>query len=183
MLIIMPGPEIEIKEIVSVAMIGVDIPVGRLSSETGKSGCEPEHGDGIVCKPGDEGVAVLMYSSGKMVCTGAKTAAQAKKAIDAAVDKVRKGGVEVPPYEIRTENIVAKSMVGRLPDLEGLAGTIPGAQYHPGNPPGLVYSVPGSRVSMIVSPGGKVLCTGARTTGEVKSALKSLMKEIESASR
>ena len=57
-------------------------------------------------------VATLIFSSGKLVCTGAKDIEGAKKGIHTVVGNIRDLGIEMPnDFEIRIENIVASTKI------------------------------------------------------------------------
>jgi transcription initiation factor TFIID TATA-box-binding protein len=66
-------------------------------------------------------MCTLLFNSGRMVCTGAKSEREARKAILTVVRKLKKGGINVAGKpEIKITNIVASGSLGASIDLEGL---------------------------------------------------------------
>jgi len=55
----------------------------------------PDQFPGLVFRIGSPKTATLIFSSGKMVCAGAKSEAMSRKAVKLVVQKLRKGGVKV----------------------------------------------------------------------------------------
>src|SRR5207249_10572255 len=55
----------------------------------------PDQFPGLVFRLKSPKTATLIFSSGKMVCTGAKSEEQAIKAVRSVVQKLRKGGIKI----------------------------------------------------------------------------------------
>lgn len=55
----------------------------------------PEQFPGLVCRLKKPKTATLIFSSGKMVCTGAKSERQSKKAVMKIVDDLKKNGIVI----------------------------------------------------------------------------------------
>jgi transcription initiation factor TFIID TATA-box-binding protein len=178
----MVDPPIRVENIVAVAMLGVDIPLEKLVSETGGANYEPEPFSGLVLRSGEKGVASLIFSSGKIVCTGTKSLDHAKEVLAKAADKVKEIGVNVPAdYPVGIENMVASSRVEAEFSLEDAAVSMDSAEYDPAKFPGLIYNAADPSVTMMLFPDGKVLCTGAHSEDEVRKALKQLVDGLKKA--
>ncbi len=74
----------------------------------------PEQFPGLVYRLKKPKTATLIFSSGKMVCTGAKSERQAHKAVLKVVDELKRDGIVIIGRpEIVIQNIVASTRSGR----------------------------------------------------------------------
>ena len=68
--------------------------------------------------------ATLIFSSGKMVCTGSKSEELAKKAVKTVVQQLRKGKIKIKKDAVVTiQNIVSSINLGGKVNLEQAART------------------------------------------------------------
>jgi transcription initiation factor TFIID TATA-box-binding protein len=178
----MVDPPIKVENVVAVAMLGVDIPLEKLVSQTDSANYEPEPFSGLVYRTGERGVAALIFSSGKIVCTGTKSVKDAQETVRKVVDRVMKIGVDVPAgYAIDIENITASSRLDARFSLKDVAFSLENAEYDPAKYPGLIYKIPDPAVSVMLFADGKILCSGARSVDDIKHALRQLMAGIRKA--
>jgi transcription initiation factor TFIID TATA-box-binding protein len=80
----------------------------------------------------------------------------------------------------RVENIVATLDLGVNLDLEGLAGSLPGADYDANRFPGLVLRLRNPRVAFLLFKNGKVVCTGSKSMGQVVTGVETLVSILRS---
>ena len=173
---------VKVENVVASATLGVDIPIEKIVSEAEKIEYDTEHSDGIVLRPGEPGVAALIYSYGKVVCTGAKSVEKAKDVIRKVVEKMKKRCADLPAgFDIEIENITATSHANTTLDLQKLAGSMQSAEYDPIKLPGLVYRTSDPDVSFLILGNGKIICSGARSIDEIQRALRKLMAELKKA--
>ena len=128
----------------------------------------------------EEEAAPLIFSSGKMVCTGAKSEEQAIKAVRSVVQKLRKGGIPVendPIIEI--QNIVASASLGGKIHLELAARILPRSMYEPEQFPGLIHRMLDPKTVILLFASGKLVCTGAKKETEVYRAVTNLHTLLE----
>src|SRR5256885_9352333 len=73
----------------------------------------PEQFPGLVYRLKKPKTATLIFSSGKMVCTGAKSERQARKAVLKVVDELKRDGIVIlGKPDITVQNIVASAGLG-----------------------------------------------------------------------
>lgn len=128
--------------------------------------------------------AVLLFRSGKLVCTGTRTIDDAKKVITGIVRTLRKHNLDViAKPEIHVQNIVASADLGTKIELVKIAMTfgVERIEYEPEQFPGLVYRVKDPKVVMLLFTSGKIVCTGGTNIGDVKLAVEKLKKELSAA--
>jgi len=174
---------VKVENVVAVAMFGVEFQLEKLLSQTERTEYEPEQFPGLVYRPaGLPGVAALIFSSGKVVCTGSRTVEGARDALEKVAQKMRENGFAVPKdFSVSIENIVASSKLKGQLKLEELALSLENAEYEPSQFPGLVFRLPDPRVSFLLFSTGKIICTGARNVEDVQKALQKLKERLKAA--
>jgi transcription initiation factor TFIID TATA-box-binding protein len=141
----------------------------------------PEQFPGLVYRLKKPKTATLIFNSGKMVCTGAKSERQAKKAVMKVVDDLKRNGIViVGKPDIQIQNIVASAGLGGYIDLEKSTYSLKRTMYEPEQFPGLIYRMNDPKVVMLLFASGKLVCTGAKKENDVGIAVKKLKETLES---
>lgn len=165
----MTGVDIKIENIVASASIGKDIVLTEVSKALEGVNFNREQFPGLVFKLKDPKTAALIFSSGKLVCTGAKSIDDSKLAIKKTVDLMRTIDTEIPhEFEIKIQNIVASANLESTLNLEAVALELEDTEYEPEQFPGLVYRLSDPKVVLLLFGSGKVVCTGAKTRSDAK---------------
>ena len=148
----------------------------------GNDGVEyrPETFPGLVFRLKKPKTAILIFSTGKMVCIGAKSEKLAKKAIKTVVKELKKSGIIIPGKpEIKVVNMVASAnLLGRI-ELEDCALSLDRTMYEPEQFPGLIYRMDDPKVVILIFATGKLVCTGATKKEDVYTAVDKLHKNLE----
>ncbi len=140
----------------------------------------PEQFPGLVFRLKKPKTATLIFNSGKMVCTGAKSENQAKKAVHKVVRELKSNGILITgKVEIKVQNIVASASLGGKIDLEKSAFTLERTMYEPEQFPGLIYRMGDPKVVILLFASGKLVCTGAKKEEEVYTAVNKLHQNLE----
>jgi len=135
----------------------------------------PEQFPGLVLRLQRPKTATLIFSSGKMVCTGAKSETEVHKAVRAIIKLLKNHGIKVEGEPIiEVQNIVASASLKALVDLEQAAYLLENSMYEPEQFPGLIYRMGDPKVVLLIFSSGKVVCTGARREEEVRDAVQKL---------
>jgi transcription initiation factor TFIID TATA-box-binding protein len=140
----------------------------------------PDQFPGLVFRLKAPKTATLIFSSGKMVCTGAKSEDQSIKAVRTVVQRLRKGGVRIknePVIEI--QNIVASASLGGKVHLEEAARQLVRSMYEPEQFPGLIHRMAEPKTVILLFASGKLVCTGAKKEIEVFRAVNNLHNLLE----
>lgn len=110
-----------------------------------------------------------------MVCTGAKSEDQARKAVQEVVRRLKKGGIPIKnEAEIEIQNIVASANLGGKVHLEEAARQLPKSMYEPEQFPGLIHRMADPKTVILLFASGKLVCTGAKRESEVYRAVNNL---------
>jgi transcription initiation factor TFIID TATA-box-binding protein len=172
---------IKIENVVAFTTLNVSISLNKLVSSVENTEYEPEQFPGLVYRPTNPRAAALIFSSGKIVCTGTKSIEKAKEAMRKVVEKIKESGVKIPKkYPIEVENIVASSKIKADLNLEDIAFSLENAEYEPEQFPGLVYRISDPRVAFLLFSSGKIICTGAHNIDDIHKALGKFKKKLES---
>jgi len=140
----------------------------------------PEQFPGLVFRLKRPKTATLIFSSGKMVCTGAKSEKESRRAVMKVVKELKKGGIIIiSKPEMKIQNIVASASLGGMIDLEKAAYTLERTMYEPEQFPGLIYRMQEPKVVILLFASGKLVCTGAKKEGDVFEAVEKLHVLVE----
>jgi len=172
--------QVKVENVVAFASLGKEIQLNKLVADVENTEYEPEQFPGLVYRTQEPRAAALIFSSGKIVCTGAKSIDMAKLAMSKVVDRIRKTGIRLPTkFDIKVENIVASSKIKAQLNLEEIAFALENAEYEPEQFPGLVYRISEPRVAFLLFSSGKIICTGAHTIADIHTALGRLKERLE----
>ena len=140
----------------------------------------PKRFPGLVFRIKRPKSAILIFSTGKMVCTGAKSDKESKRAIKKVVRELKKSGIIIiGKPEIKVVNIVATAnLFGRI-ELEEAAYSLRRNMYEPEQFPGLIYRMDEPKVVILIFASGKLVCTGATKEEDVYIAVAKLHKNLE----
>ncbi|MFC1486862.1 TATA-box-binding protein [Thermoproteota archaeon] len=140
----------------------------------------PEQFPGLVFRLKRPKTATLIFNSGKMVCTGAKSAKESKRAVIKVVRELKKSGIIIiGKPEMKIQNIVASANLGGLIDLERSAYSLGRTMYEPEQFPGLIYRMDIPKVVILLFASGKLVCTGAKQEEAVYEAVTKLHETLE----
>jgi transcription initiation factor TFIID TATA-box-binding protein len=141
---------------------------------------DPATFPGLVYKIKRPRTSILIFSTGKMVCTGAKSSKEANKAIRKVVREMKKSGIIIPGKpKTKVVNMVASGNLGGLIDLERSAYSLGRTMYEPEQFPGLIYRVDNPKVVFLIFASGKIVCTGATKEEDVYRAVEDLHRDLE----
>jgi transcription initiation factor TFIID TATA-box-binding protein len=170
---------IKIENVVASASLNVPIKLEKLVSNLDGIEYEPEQFPGLVMRLKDPKAAALIFSSGKIVCTGAKSPKDAKLVIAKIVKKMNSLNIKIPKnYKVQLENIVASAKLDRELNLNNIAFSLENTEYEPEQFPGLVYRIDDPRVTFLLFGSGKIICTGGRSIQDVKRAVAKADKKL-----
>jgi transcription initiation factor TFIID TATA-box-binding protein len=144
---------------------------------------EPEKFPGLIYRVKDPKAALLLFRSGKIVCTGAKNLGQVKTAIEKVKNLVEKTGITVIKEPvIVVQNIVASADLGQQLNLNSIAMSLglERVEYEPEQFPGLVYRLDEPKVVLLIFGSGKVVCTGGKKPQDIEAAVEKITAELRS---
>ncbi|HML01934.1 MAG TPA: TATA-box-binding protein [Candidatus Bathyarchaeia archaeon] len=171
---------INIENVVAVATLNQKVDLKAVVKGYPGAQYRPEQFPGLVFRLKRPKTATLIFHSGKMVCTGAKSEKEARRAVMNVVKELKDGGIIIiSKPELKIQNIVASASLGGKIDLEQAGSKLRKTMYEPEQFPGLIYRMNEPRVVILLFATGKLVCTGARKEQDVHAAVRKLHTSLE----
>jgi len=171
---------IEVVNIVVSTSLEHDIPLEKMAATLSNTEYNPEQFPGLVIRIRDPKTSALIFSSGKVVCTGARSLEKVEESLDKIIKSLKKIGVEITVKPvISIQNMVASGSVGMDLNLNVLAMKLDNTEYEPEQFPGLVYKLDEAKATFLLFSNGKIVCTGTKSEEEVHAALDMLIDNLK----
>jgi len=173
--------KIRIENVVATTALGKEFDIRSLSAALEGAQYNPENFPGIVYRIKAPKTAMLIFRSGKVVCTGAKSLDEVRMAIDVLVKQIEAAGIaETKKPEIIVQNIVASADLGCVLNLNTIALSLglERVEYEPEQFPGLVYRIDEPKVVALLFGSGKIVLTGAKKTDDIYAAVKRIHDDL-----
>jgi transcription initiation factor TFIID TATA-box-binding protein len=177
-------PTVTIENVVASTKLAEDFDLVKMM-ESGLEGAEynKHKFPGLVYRIKNPKAAFLIFTSGKVVCTGAKTIDDVYTAItnltntlkDISFDKI-----DLKP-DIRIQNIVASADLKTTLNLNSVAIAfgLENVEYEPEVFPGLIYRVEAPKVVVLVFSSGKLVITGGKCPEDCEEGLRTVRTEFD----
>ncbi len=173
-------PIIEIVNVVASATIDQKLDLYDIQKKFPMVEYNPDQFPGAVFRLKTPKTSTLLFSTGKMVCTGSKSSKLAVKAVNAVVAQLRKGGIKIKKDAVVTvQNIVSSINLGGRVHLELAARTLPRSMYEPEQFPGVIHRMLNPKTVILVFASGKLVCTGAKKESDVYRSVNNLHSLLE----
>jgi transcription initiation factor TFIID TATA-box-binding protein len=178
----MPKTEatINIQNVVATATLNQKVDLNAVVKAYPDVEYRPELFPGLVFRLKRPKTATLIFSTGSMVCTGAKSGEESGRAIMTVVKELKKGGLIIlgkPDFKV--VNMVASASLGGKIDLERTSVTLRKTLYEPEQFPGLIYMMNEPKVVILVFASGRLVVSGAKKEKEVYDAVHKLQGSLE----
>jgi len=176
--------KIKIENVVASTSLGEELDLQAIALALTGSEYEPEQFPGLIYRLKEPKTATLLFRSGKVVCTGAKSLDDVHKAIRKVAKQIEDAGIKVnTDPDVEVQNIVASSDLETKINLNAIAISLglEKVEYEPEQFPGLVYRIDDPKVVVLLFGSGKLVCTGARKPDDVKRAVEKITEELDAA--
>ena len=125
-------PIVSIENVVASATVNQTVNLNLITQIFPDVEYHPDQFPGLVFRLRSPKTATLIFSSGKMVCTGAKSEKMAIQAVKSVVLKLKKGGIPLEHEpQIEIQNIVASASLGGKIHLEACRSAARGVCTNP----------------------------------------------------
>lgn len=172
----------KVQNIVATASLGKPVPLTKLAKTQLNTEYNPETFPGLVLRVKEPKSAVLVFSSGNLVCTGTKSISQVKEVIDEVIKQLRKINVNITTKpKITVQNIVASGSINLKLNLNYLALGLENTEYEPEQFPGLVYKLVEPNATFLLFSNGKLVCTGTKNKQQLEDSMAQLLKNVKEA--
>jgi transcription initiation factor TFIID TATA-box-binding protein len=171
---------VEVENIVVTANLNHNLDLKGVAKAAPGSTYEPKRFPGLVYKLKRPTATVLIFASGRMVCTGAKSEDEAEKAVGKVVETLRGRGFIIMNKPTTTvQNIVVSADLKKKVNLDRFVHTLGETMYEPEKFPGLVYRLRDTHISFLIFSTGRVVCVGAKTKEEAYGAIRKLQEQLD----
>jgi transcription initiation factor TFIID TATA-box-binding protein len=173
-------PIVSLENVVASASVDQKIDLIEITKKFPDTEYNPEQFPGLVFRLTKPKTATLIFRTGKMVCTGAKSEEMAVKAVNTVVQMLRKSKVKIKKDAVITvQNMVASINLGGKIHLEKAARTLARSMYEPEQFPGLIHRMVDPKTVILLFASGKLVCTGAKNESDVYRSVHNLHALLE----
>lgn len=173
--------QVKIENMVSAITLDTKIDLKKFVKKVSGIEYNPENFPGAVFRIKEPKLAMLLFSSGKVICTGARSNKDIEIAVEQLKKKLKEGGITIRGKpQVEVQNIVSSSSVDFKVNLDKLAIECMNTEYEPEQFPGLVYRLEDPKTVMLVFRSGKMIITGAKNTKDIKIAAEKTKEMIQS---
>ena len=176
------GETLAVQNIVATTSLEKEVSLTKLARTQPNTEYNPDTFPGLVLRIKEPKSAVLVFSSGNLVCTGTKSIAQVKKVVEQVIKQLKKVGVNVTiTPKINVQNIVASGSIDLDLNLNTLSLELENTEYEPEQFPGLVYKLEDPTATFLLFSNGKLVCTGTKNKAQLDDSMKQLNKNVREA--
>lgn len=175
---------LKIENVVASSSMERNLDLEEISRVLEGSEYDPEKFPGLVYRVDEPETAILLFTSGKVVCTGGKTVEEARTSVNKVKDLLNEKDIETADdITVKVQNIVASYELGFDLNLNSVAITLglERVEYEPEQFPGLVYRLQNSDVVLLLFGSGNMVCTGAKEISDLESAVNHIKEELKGA--
>jgi transcription initiation factor TFIID TATA-box-binding protein len=164
---------VKIENVVTSADIECDLDLAALHSDLAQSQYNVEQFPGLIYRSDDPKVTILVFRSGKIVCTGSQSLEGSKEALDDLLSQFDELGLEYTDPELTVQNIVGVADLGEALNLNAIAigFGLEKTEYEPEQFPGLVYRMDEQPTVALIFGSGKMVITGGKNTDDVSAGV------------
>ncbi|PSP57525.1 TATA-box-binding protein [Halobacteriales archaeon QH_7_66_36] len=177
-----PKETINIENVVASTGIGQELDLQSVAMDLEGADYDPEQFPGLVYRTQEPKSAALIFRSGKIVCTGAKSTDDVHQSLRIVFGKLRDLNIKVEDEpEIVVQNIVTSADLGVNLNLNAIAIGLglENIEYEPEQFPGLVYRLDDPDVVALLFGSGKLVITGGKQPEDAEHAVDKIVSRLE----
>jgi transcription initiation factor TFIID TATA-box-binding protein len=176
--------EPKLQNIVSTANLCCKLDLRHIALQARNAEYNPKRFAAVIMRIKEPKTTALIFSSGKMVCTGAKSEEESRKAARKFAKIIKSLGFQVEFKEFKVQNIVGSCDIRFKIHLTKLNTALGGlndkaknhkgrkfiCHYEPEAFPGLIYHMTQPEIVLLIFVSGKIVLTGAKQKEEIYQA-------------
>ncbi|KAF8065437.1 hypothetical protein HT031_003038 [Scenedesmus sp. PABB004] len=171
----------QLQNVVATVDLGCKLELKDIALHARNAEYNPKRFAAVIMRIREPKTTALIFASGKMVCTGAKSEAESRLAAKKYCRIVQRTGFEeVKMKDFKIQNMVGSCDVKFPIRLEGLAyshGYF--ATYEPELFPGLIYRMKDPKIVLLIFVSGKVVLTGAKQREQIYAAFENIYPTLQ----
>ncbi|WVZ59056.1 hypothetical protein U9M48_009260 [Paspalum notatum var. saurae] len=164
-----------LQNIVSTVNLECQLDLKMIALQARNAEYNPKRFAAVIMRIREPKTTALVFASGKMVCTGAKSEEHSKLAARKYARIIQKLGYPAKFKDFKIQNMVGSCDVKFPIRLEGLAyshGAF--SNYEPELFPGLIYRMKNPKIVLLIFVSGKIVLTGAKAREEIYTAFENI---------
>jgi len=164
-----------LQNIVSTVNMGTTLDLKTIALRARNAEYNPKRFAAVIMRIREPKTTALIFASGKMVCTGAKSEELSRLAARKYARIIQKLGFSAKFTDFKIQNIVGSCDVKFPIRLEGLAYAHNHySSYEPELFPGLIYRMVQPKIVLLIFVSGKIVLTGAKVREEIYEAFENI---------
>lgn len=176
-----PEDSLKIENVVASTKVNDSLDLLVLASQIPGAEYNKQRFPGVVLRMQNPKIAALVFGSGKVVLTGAKSIDSLALGLDYLVKLLRDLKIDIvdnPTYSI--QNIVTSADLGSRINLNKIAMSfnLDKIEYEPEQFPGLVYRLDDPKVVVLLFGSGKLIITGGKVPEDAERAVKKIFEDL-----
>ena len=178
----MSESSIKIENVVASTKLAEEFDLTVIESEFEGAEYNKQKFPGLVYRVSDPKAAFLVFTSGKVVCTGAKNVADVHTVIGNMAKKLNGIGIKtLENPDITVQNIVASADLHTILNLNAIAIGLglENIEYEPEQFPGLVYRIDVPKVVVLIFSSGKLVVTGGKSPEDCEKGVKVVRQQLD----
>jgi transcription initiation factor TFIID TATA-box-binding protein len=172
---------INIENVVASTKLAEEFDLHKIEAELEDATYNKKKFPGLVYRVKAPKAAFLIFTTGKIVCTGAKNVEDVRTVITNLAKTLKSIGFEkinLEP-EIHVQNIVASANLKTHLNLNAVALGLENIEYEPEQFPGLVYRIKQPKVVVLIFGSGKLVITGGKSPEECEEGVRIVRMQLE----
>ena len=179
-----PSLQPKLQNIVSTANLCCKLDLREIALQARNAEYNAKRFAAVIMRIKEPKTTALIFSSGKMVCTGAKSEEESRKAARKFAKIIKSLGFSVEFKEFKVQNIVGSCDIKFKIHLTKLNTALGGlndkaknqkgrkfiCHYEPEAFPGLIYHMTQPEIVLLIFVSGKIVLTGAKQKNEIYEA-------------
>lgn len=173
---------ISVENVVASTSIERELDLDGVALDLDGADYDPEQFPGLVYRTQDPKGAALIFRSGKVVCTGARSVEAVHECIEVVFSQFDGLDIDTPAEpDVTVQNIVSSGDLGETLNLNAIAIGLglETVEYEPEQFPGLVYRLDEPDVVLLLFGSGKVVITGGTEPTQAQEALEAVGSELD----
>ncbi|XP_063698636.1 uncharacterized protein LOC134829486 [Culicoides brevitarsis] len=171
----------QLQNIVSTVNLNCKLDLKKIALHARNAEYNPKRFAAVIMRIREPRTTALIFSSGKMVCTGAKSEENSRLAARKYARIIQKLGFTAKFVDFKIQNMVGSCDVQFPIRLEGLVFQhAKFSSYEPELFPGLIYRMVKPRIVLLIFVSGKVVLTGAKVRQEIYDAFDNIYPILKS---
>ncbi|HII02756.1 TPA: TATA-box-binding protein [Methanosarcinaceae archaeon] len=178
----MSESSIKIENVVASTKLAEEFDLTVIESELEGAEYNKQKFPGLVYRVSDPKAAFLVFTSGKVVCTGAKNVADVHTVIGNMAKKLNGIGITtIENPQITVQNIVASADLHTILNLNAIAIGLglENIEYEPEQFPGLVYRIDVPKVVVLIFSSGKLVVTGGKSPEDCEKGVEVVRRQLD----